>query len=214
MALTASTSPWLNKAQQQQLLALARSSIEWGLESRERLQAAECDSRLQTPGGCFVTLHSLDLNSLDLNSLDAAQCKKLRGCIGSLEAQQALGQAVADAAYGAAFEDPRFAPVIAAELAQLVIDISVLTPSRELTFTSDADLLQQLTPYEDGLTLSAGKLTATFLPSVWELLPDKQAFLRQLKLKAGFNPDAEVAALHAYKYQAQCFTDSDSARNC
>jgi AmmeMemoRadiSam system protein A len=96
---------------------------------------------------------------------------------------------VAENAYAAAFRDPRFPPVSESEFTQLEYHISLLTPAEPLQFRDEADLISQLQPNVDGLVLEDGRHRGTFLPSVWESLPDRKQFLQQLKLKAGLSPD-------------------------
>jgi AmmeMemoRadiSam system protein A len=162
-------------AQREALLGLAWESIERGLHGeRIRLDASHYDDVLGADGASFVTLN------LSGN---------LRGCIGSLEAHQPLVLDVSSNAHSAAFRDPRFSPVSARDLPQLDIHISVLTPASPMTFRSEAHLIEQLQPGVDGLILSLGTQRGTFLPSVWESLPDARDFLQQLKRKAGLPAD-------------------------
>lgn len=164
-----------NPAQRETLLWLARESIERGLHGeRARISAIHYDGVLGESGASFVTLN---------------QSGNLRGCIGSLEARQPLVVDVSSNARSAAFRDPRFAPVTARDLPQLDIHISVLTPATPMSFHSEADLIEQLQPGVDGLILSLGMQRGTFLPSVWESLPDAREFLQQLKRKAGLPVD-------------------------
>jgi len=154
------------------LLETARKSIEYGLLHQRALPVDlnEFSEILQIHGASFVTLN--------LN-------KQLRGCIGTLEAYQPLITDVSEHAYDAAFKDPRFPPLTKKESVQLEIHISILTPSEEIHFTSEKDLLAQLQPGVDGLILHAEDHKATFLPSVWEQLTTPEDFLNHLKLKAG-----------------------------
>lgn len=130
---------------------------------------------------------------------------KLRGCIGTLEARQPLVQDVVHNAAAAALDDPRFPPLTLEEESETSIDISVLTVPEPLQFTTEDELLAQLSPGVDGLTIEAGVHRSTFLPSVWGSLPDKAQFLRQLKLKAGMELDISPSKLKAWRYQADSF---------
>lgn len=179
--------PGYSTRQQQQMLELARASIVHGEKHGQSIavSVSEYDTPLQQIGCCFITLH---------------KGGQLRGCIGALNATRPLIQEVVEYAYAAAFKDPRFPPVSEEEIEQLHISISILTPQQELQFDSEADLLNQLTPFEDGLTIEDKHHRATFLPSVWESLPDKAEFLRQLKLKAGLGVDHWSDNLRAYRY--------------
>ncbi|MDQ2695218.1 MAG: AmmeMemoRadiSam system protein A, partial [Pseudomonadota bacterium] len=114
---------------------------------------------------------------------------RLRGCVGTLEARFPLVADVAGHAFAAAFQDPRFGRLAAAELAGLALHISVLSPCQVMEFQSEEELLAQLRPGIDGLVLQYGERRATFLPAVWETLPDPYLFLVQLKYKAGLPLD-------------------------
>jgi hypothetical protein len=175
--------------EQHLLLHVARDSIAHGLEHRCPLpvNAREYPTPLQEPRATFVTLHA------DNN---------LRGCIGTLEARQPLVQDVAHNAYAAAFSDPRFPSLRAHELATLTIHISVLTPPEDMDVRSEADLLRQLRPGIDGLILRDGARRGTFLPAVWESLPDAREFVRHLKRKAGMSENDWPPTVSVQRYRA------------
>ena len=123
---------------------------------------------------------------------------ELRGCIGSLEADSPLVVDVARSAFRAAYEDPRFSPLAAEERQRLEIHISVLSRSEPMILASEADLCARLRPGIDGLVLGEGSLRATFLPDVWESLPEPSEFVARLKEKAGlaaghWSPDMQVS---------------------
>jgi hypothetical protein len=161
----------LSQALRAQLLAIAAGAIQDGLRGRRPMpRAAEYPTPLRVLRASFVTLR-----------LHA----KLRGCIGNLDANRALADDIAHNAYAAAFEDPRFAPLAQHEFDAIHIHLSLLQESEPLHFVSEEDLLSQLRPNIDGLVLQEGNRLGTFLPSVWETLPDRREFLRQLKRKAG-----------------------------
>ncbi len=130
---------------------------------------------------------------------------QLRGCIGSLEAHRPLVEDVAHNAYAAAFSDPRFGPLQADELPDLKIHISVLSPTTAMTFHSEQDLIRQLRPGIDGLILEDGYHRGTFLPSVWESLPEPEDFWRHLKLKAGLSTEHWSGTLRVSRYTTECF---------
>ncbi|HXR07907.1 MAG TPA: AmmeMemoRadiSam system protein B [Candidatus Acidoferrum sp.] len=134
----------------------------------------DLSTQLSQNKGCFVTL---------------TENGALRGCIGYIEPRVALYQAVLDNARNAATRDPRFRPVRPDEVNKIKIEISVLTVPQPLPFKSPDDLLNKLQPGEDGVVLRIGPAEATFLPQVWEQLPDKVQFLNQLAQKAGCAPD-------------------------
>jgi len=151
---------------------LAYKSIRHGLEAGKALEinSAQYPAELRPKKATFVTLH---------------RNKELRGCIGILKPVRPLAEDVAYNAWAAAFTDSRFMPLNEAELDDLDIHISILGTAEEMDFTSEDDLLQQIRPGTDGLILEEGFNKGTFLPSVWESLPDSREFLNHLKLKAG-----------------------------
>jgi len=131
---------------------------------------------------------------------------QLRGCIGNLTANRELIKDVAENAYAAAFKDPRFPPVQAGEFALLNIEISVLNPASPMRFSSESDLLEQLRPGIDGLILEEGRNRATFLPTVWESLPEPEQFLTHLKYKAGlattyWSDQLEISRYTTFSFQ-------------
>ena len=188
----------IRSQQQRQLLTLARESITWGLQHGKPLpvETRLFDEELHRQGACFVTLHLH---------------QQLRGCIGSLEAHQSLLNDVSENAYSAAFRDPRFDPLQADELADTEISISVLTPSIDMKFESESDLIAQLRPGVDGLVLKSGFHKGTFLPSVWDQLPEPRQFLRHLKRKAGLDLDYWSDNIQVSRYQTHSFAEEPSA---
>jgi hypothetical protein len=177
----------LAEEEQQCLLETAGRSIETGLETGAPLQieVGHYAPALQGHRASFVTLHIKD---------------SLRGCIGSLEARRPLIEDVADNAFAAAFRDPRFQPLTRSEYGLLNIHISVLTPPEPMIFANEQDLMTQIRPRVDGLILQAAGRRGTFLPSVWESLPDTLSFLRQLKRKAGLPEDYWSDELRVWRY--------------
>ena len=126
----------------------------------------------------------------------------LRGCIGMLEAVYPLFRDVAQNAFAAAFRDPRFPPLSETELSTVKIEISLLTPPVPFPVKSEQDLLAGMRPDVDGLILEDGFHRGTFLPAVWEDLPDPRDFLMHLKLKAGLPPDYWSDTLKVLRYTA------------
>ena len=185
----------LNLQQQRELLRIARESIEYGLQHHHALaiDLNACDEQLQQQGASFVTLNKKGA---------------LRGCIGTLQPYQALVSDVGEHARAAAFSDPRFPPVTLDELADIVISISVLGKPRVISFKDEEELIEQLRPAEDGLILQEGAKRGTFLPSVWESLPQPRQFLQQLKRKAGLAPDYWSDSLEVSRYRTQSFSES------
>ncbi|MCU7918820.1 MAG: AmmeMemoRadiSam system protein A [Candidatus Thiodiazotropha sp. (ex Epidulcina cf. delphinae)] len=183
----------LSEIHRNALLEIARRSIEHGLEQGAPLPVAAGDypAELQALRASFVTLMRED---------------SLRGCIGHLEAQMPLLEDVAENAYSAAFRDPRFPPLSSAERKGLEIHISVLTPAEPLTFGSEEELIRKIRPSVDGLILVEGAHRGTFLPSVWESLPDTRSFLRHLKQKAGLPSDYWSESLEVHRYETESFS--------
>ncbi|MEF8728910.1 MAG: AmmeMemoRadiSam system protein A [Accumulibacter sp.] len=154
------------------LLTIARNAIahHFGLPTRPPGELPE----LAEPAATFVTL---------------TRNGQLRGCIGSLEAHRPLLLDVGENALAAAFRDHRFAPLTADEFATTRVEVSLLTPPEPFPVADEADAIARLRPGVDGLVLGYRQRRATFLPQVWESLPDARQFLAQLKLKAGLPAD-------------------------
>jgi AmmeMemoRadiSam system protein A len=162
----------LTQAEKGQLLGWARQAIlaavdhrKFSFPSEEELTLA-----LRAPGAAFVTL---------------TIAAELRGCIGSLQAFRPLVEDVIDHAVDAAMNDYRFLPVSAIEVPLLEIEISHLSAPEPLDYAFPADLPVKLKPNIDGVVLRDGGRSATFLPQVWEQLPDPQQFLSHLCQKMG-----------------------------
>lgn len=151
--------------------------------------------QLAAPGASFVTL---------------TRHGELRGCIGSLEAHRSLDEDVRANAQAAAFRDPRFPPVSAAEWPSITVEVSLLTPAEPMAFADEADALRQLRPGEDGVILEAGHRRATFLPQVWEQLPEPRQFLAHLKHKAGLAPDWWGPEVRLSRYGVRKWTEAPS----
>ena len=176
------------------LLALARQAIAHRL-GRGPEPAIPDDPRLREKGATFVTL-----------TMDG----ELRGCVGSLRRSRALGEDVIHNAVAAAMEDPRFPPLSAAEFDALTVEVSLLSEPEFLEFSGEQGLLAQLRPGEDGLIIFSGCRSATFLPQVWEQLPEPQQFLAALKHKAGLPTNREVAGLMAARYHVQKWKETEA----
>ena len=184
--------------QQRELLSeLARNTITRAANG-ESLPETDGDAvaeNLRAVRACFVTL---------------TKNGELRGCIGSIFPQEPLYQAVASRARAAALEDPRFSPVRSEELKDIQVEISVLTIPRRLDFKSPEDLLRKLRPNIDGVVLVMGRRQSTYLPQVWEQIPDKVEFLNHLAEKAGANASAwREAGTAVLVYQVEAFKESD-----
>jgi len=137
---------------------------------------------------------------------------ELRGCCGTIEPQRALVEDVWHNAWASAYADPRFWPVSTTELGLLEIAISVLTPLEPIAAGDEAELIAALEPGVDGLVLRCGAARATFLPAVWESLPDPREFVAHLRRKAGWSADSWPRAMTAFRYRTETFrTGRDAA---
>ena len=175
------------------LLGLARASIGARLLLREAPKA-DGASWLAQPGATFVTL---------------TQEGRLRGCIGSLAPQRPLGADVVANAAAAAFSDPRFKPMTAAEWADTQTEVSLLSAAKPIRFADEDELLDKIVPGEDGLIIETAGHRGTFLPQVWESLPDKRAFLAGLKRKAGLPADFRTGRCRVLRYRVIKWKQSD-----
>jgi len=186
-----------NDNQRKTMLDIAYQSILHGLKTNSALvlDPLEFEPELQKQRACFVTLNKNE---------------KLRGCIGHLEAIQPLIADVATNSYSAAFQDPRFSPVTPDEITKLVIHISILTPAVKMTFENENELLAKLRPGIDGLILQEKHHKGTFLPAVWESLPEPASFLNQLKVKAGLSMNYWSNTLEVLQYETESFARQPS----
>ena len=183
----------LNLGQRQQLLYLARSAILHALGGGGELniQLQHYHPDLRAKRSSFVTL----------------QCQgKLRGCVGSLVATRMLVLDVANNAAAAAFKDRRFKPLRQKEFADLDVHISVLSPARPLPVKSRQELLEKLRPGVDGLVLQEGSHRSTYLPSVWETLPDPDQFVSELRVKAGLPKEGWSKTIQVSTYSTEEFS--------
>ena len=179
-----------NAEQGRILKEIAKASIEHGLHHGGSLKVElnSVPEILTEPRATFVTIN---------------KDNKLRGCIGILEACRPLAQDVAENSFSAAFSDPRFPPLGADEVDGISIHISVLSPAERIPCHTESELREQLRPHIDGLILTAGSRRATFLPAVWDALPDVTDFINQLKMKAGWPADYWADDIVAYRYTAE-----------
>jgi len=183
----------LTLEEQKTLLRMARDAMERGVKG-EKLPPMD-DSllpvHLREQGASFVTLTVRG---------------QLRGCIGALEPYQSLAEDVREHAVAAALEDPRFPPVNERELNRIEIEISRLTPPIPLDYKDANDLLSKLHPQVDGIILRDASRRATFLPQVWEKIPDPVEFLNNLCYKMGASPDLwQKKHLEVLIYQVEEF---------
>ena len=126
---------------------------------------------------------------------------ELRGCIGSVLPTMSIAQNIADNTYSAALEDSRFSAITEDELPYLTYSISLLSGFEEIKYSNEADLLNQIQNNIDGIVIRDGDRQGVFLPSVWEQLPDKEEFFKQLKVKAGMNPEYWNNRIKVYRFR-------------
>ncbi|MBK1691976.1 AmmeMemoRadiSam system protein A [Ectothiorhodospira mobilis] len=174
----------LQEAERRLLFQVARRALEHP-PAPPPLEDERLPEPLTRPAATFVTLKKEE---------------RLRGCIGTLEAHRPLARDVAHNAWAAAFRDPRFPPVEREEVAALRIVLSVLGPAEPLEVEDEPELLRTLRPGVDGLILCRGSQWATFLPAVWESLPDPADFVAALRRKAGLPPDHWSGELAFWRY--------------
>jgi len=172
------------------LSSLAWQSIRHGLDTGEPITVHPDSTapELRERRSCFVTLE---------------HTHRLRGCVGSVRAKRMLVEDVATNAYDAAFHDPRFKQLSVEELDALQIEISVLSNPEILKVHSENELTEKLIPGVDGVILSQGALQGTFLPAVWEKLPEPLDFIRELKQKAGFASDYWSESIVVERYTTE-----------
>lgn len=182
--------------ERRELLALARASIDSALASPAGLlvpfTAAMLSASLMVRRSSFVTLRRGD---------------ELRGCCGTLEASRPLAEDVWRNAWAAAFSDYRFPQLTAAEWPQVSLHLSLLTPPELLHIATEGQLLAELRPSVDGLILESDTGRATFLPAVWEQIPEPVQFVQQLKMKAGWPAGYWSDRVRAYRYTTESFGD-------
>ncbi len=186
----------MNQEERRELLRLARESIRMRLLDAHELRPTRAqfpDDKFWQDQGVFVTL---------------TKHGELRGCIGTIMPVSPLVQAVASNAVAAAFGDPRFEPVEEAEFADLCIEVSLLSVPAELAFLTLADLESKLAATRPGVILMRGRYQATFLPQVWEELPDVHGFLEALCQKAGL-PATSLSqpGLTVFTYTVEAFSE-------
>ena len=172
------------------LLPIARAAIAQALGKTHA--ADESAPWLRTQGASFVTLNL---------------AKKLRGCIGSLQAHRPLLDDVKANAFAAAFKDPRFKPLTVAEYEHIEVEISLLSALTEMQFTDEASALAQLKPHMHGVIFQYGHHRSTYLPQVWESFADPAMFLATLKQKAGLPPTFWDASVKIQTYTVAKFRE-------
>ena len=182
------------------LLGLARQSLQKAVAGEPLASVPPgLSAQLLAKRGCFVTL-----------TIKA----ELRGCIGNILPDRPLAEAVGSNARLAALSDSRFSPVTPAELPDIDVEVSVLSTPTQLHFISADDLMKKLRPHVDGVVLKIGEHRATFLPQVWDQLPDPNDFLNHLTTKAGLYPQAwRDGNTELLIYQVEAFRESEVLRD-
>lgn len=187
----------LSSAERKQLLALARQALEAAVQGQALppLKLEDLPPRLRQSGATFVTL---------------TRGEELRGCVGALEAYQPLAEDVREHAVAAGYRDYRFPPLDVSELPEIHIEISRLTAPKRLEYERCEDLPGLLHPGVDGVILRDGASRATFLPQVWEKLPEPDAFLGHLCAKMGASPTLwRYKKLQVFTYQVEMFAEGE-----
>lgn len=185
----------LTEEQGKYLLGEARKTIQKSLsgEKEPRIEDTGLPAVFNQRRGTFVTL------TIGGN---------LRGCIGHIIPQESLIEGIRANAINAAFKDPRFRPLDKEEWKRVKIEISILTDPKPLPYSNADDLLKKLRPGIDGVILKKGYRQSTFLPQVWDQLPNKEEFLSHLCLKAGLDGDEwKKGRLEVSTYQVQAFEE-------
>lgn len=172
------------------LLTRARNAI--ASEFGGTLVKEPAHPALHEPGATFVTL---------------MRRGELRGCIGSVEAYRSLDEDVRENARASAFRDPRFAPLGAGEFADTGVEVSLLSRPEPIGFATEEDAVRQLRQGIDGVILESERHRGTFLPQMWERLPDPWQFMSQLKRKAGLAAGFWSTDLRLYRYEVQKWTE-------
>ena len=189
---------WLSEDEGKSLLEVARKTIKDRLFNLAGPQVdwKDVPETFQKKLGNFVTINIAG---------------NLRGCIGHIIPRYPLLEGIRENAINAAFKDPRFPPLTKGEFDRIELEISILTPPKELPYTDAEDLLRKLRPGTDGLIIKKGFHEATFLPQVWDQLPKKEDFLSHLCLKAGLSSDSwKTEKLQVSTYQVQAFEEGKS----
>jgi len=183
----------LSDSEKEFCVNLAKKSINFSLKNRGLLQLPEKEvsslsKKFLEKKACFVTLM--------IN-------KNLRGCIGHITAIQPLFKDIIENARLAAFSDPRFNPLNGTEFNSITIEVSILTNPIDLEYSDSSDLLKKIVKGKDGLIISKGYNSATFLPSVWDEINSKEEFLSHLCLKAGLLPNEwKLSHLRVKRYHS------------
>ncbi len=188
----------MNDIQKKTLLDISRKSIKYYLDAKKKIYPSKNElkeNELFEERGTFVTL--------TIN-------KELRGCIGSILPVKPLIFDVIDNSINAAFRDPRFYPLTAKEFEKILIEISILTVPKKIQFSNVDELFSKISAKKDGVIIRSGFYQATFLPQVWDELPSKENFFKQLCLKAGLSIDCyKMKNLEVETYKVEAFSEKE-----
>ncbi len=178
------------------LVSLSRTAVEEYLKSNIIIDLQEVPyENWKKKGASFVTIENRYTGSL-------------RGCIGSIIPVRELYKDVIHNAVSAAVRDPRFNPLKLEELPEVKFKVSVLSFPEELHFKDPYDLVNKVEPFKDGLILKYEDYQGTFLPDVWQQIPDKQLFLSNLCAKAGMPPDCWLKyPIKVFRYRTKTFSE-------
>jgi AmmeMemoRadiSam system protein A len=194
-AISDAASDQLSVEEEKFLLQLARAALEVGIrgDPLPQLELTSLSPKLIQPGATFITL---------------TKNQELRGCIGSLEATRPLAEDVQVHAVAAALEDFRFPPVQEDEIPQISIEISRLTTPAKIAFEDPDELFSQIRPGIDGVVIKKGIRRATFLPQVWEKVPEVEIFLEMLCRKMGASAECwRTKSVEIFTYQVEKFCE-------
>lgn len=181
----------IGQSHRNEISRIAWASIDSGLANGEPLTPSLSGYKelFVRPGASFVTLTTIQ--------------GRLRGCIGTLVSETPLLVNVSHNAHKAAFSDPRFTPLTAEERDILKLEVSVLSEHVRIEGETEQDILRQIMSHRDGVILREGERRATFLPAVWDSIPDVATFFRQLKLKGGFAEDYWSESIEVFRYTTE-----------
>ncbi len=185
----------IGKEQQRYLLKIARNAIKTYLDNGKVLDVEPKYDELNVRKGTFVTLEKHG---------------ELRGCIGNILPDKPIYLSVRDNAINAAFRDPRFKPLESDELDDIEIEISILSLPELIKADTPEDYLRKIERDRDGIIIKYMGKSATYLPQVWEKIPDKERFLESLCYKAWLPGDCwKKKGVEIYRYRVQAFKESE-----
>ena len=178
------------------VIALAKAAILVALNQPENFDLADA----------LKTYPALEENGAAFVTLNTEPDEHLRGCIGSLEAYRPLYKDIISNAQSAALRDPRFKPLTLKELKDIKLEVSILSKPAPVKYSNADDLKSKIVPFKDGVVLKLNGEHATYLPQVWEQLPEFDDFFSSLCLKANLKNDClsshpEISTYQVKKYK-------------